>query len=831
MKIVHKLLLSFLVFVLLIWLVGYLAVSRSEDALKIQIGKRFSSLAGRILAEIEKDINSKIELFQEYSKDLTLQSGTSESNQEFEKLDNIQAYIDKKDHEWTSVSKETITPFMQKLISSKLSEELREKTEFYEEKHGHRVFAEVFVTNIYGANIAQTGKTTDYRQDDEQWWQKAKRDGVYVADIEYDESANVYSIDIGIRIDDKNGTFAGVMKVVLNVEEVGHIIKEVQESSEYETIEVHLVNRDGEVIASTHHSFAEDLCDKQFLKKMDNDRGYFEGRGHGRDKANVLFSYAVSKGYKAFRGLGWILFVEHRTDEIFMPVTELRNNILVISVIVTIFAILISFFISRNISDPVTKLKNAAIEIGKGKLDIEIEVESHDEIGQLAGAFKNMTEDLKKTTTSIDRLNKEILEHKKSDNALAQRSYALGKRVKELNCLYGISKVLEKPGISLEKTVQETADLIPPASQYPEITCARIILDGQEYKTEKFRETIWKLTSDIMVHGKRIGAVEAYYLEEKPEIDEGPFLKEEKNLIDAISERLGKVIERKQTEEEKKKLETQILQSEKMAAIGQLAAGVAHEINNPTGFVSSNLKTLSDYQNDMFSLIKEYKKLIADLKEAMPTAEYPGSIPEQMEQIVALESKVDINYILDDIPNLIEESQEGTERIKRIVIDLKDFAHPGEQDPEYADINKNLDSTLNIVWNELKYKATVTKDYGELPEVRCYPQQLNQVFMNILVNAAQAIEKQGKIRIATRALDGQVEIAISDTGSGIPKENLSKIFDPFFTTREVGKGTGLGLNVAYNIIQKHKGTIDVKSQVGKGTMFIIRLQTDPDIGE
>ena len=417
----------------------------------------------------------------------------------------------------------------------------------------------------------------------------------------------------------------------------------------------------------------------------------------------------------------------------------------------------------------------------------------------------------------------DVTDRKRTEEALLKQTHDLGERVKEVNCLYSISKLLEKPDISLEKILQETAELIPPASQYPEITCARIILDGQEYKTEKFRETIWKMASDIMVHGKRIGTVEVYFLEEKPEKDKGPFLKEERNLIEAISQRSGKIIERKRVEEEKKKLQTQILQSEKMASIGQLAAGVAHEINNPTGFVSSNLKTLSDYQNDIFSLIREYSKLIADLKEAMATAEYPGSIPEQMDRIVALESKVDINYILDDIPNLIEESQEGTERIKRIVIDLKDFAHSGEQDPEYANINKNLDSTLNIVWNELKYKATVTKDYGELPEVLCYPQQLNQVFMNILVNAAQAIEKQGEIRIATRALDGQVEIAISDTGSGIPKENLSKIFDPFFTTREVGKGTGLGLNVAYNIIQKHKGTIEVESEVGKGTTFTVRI--------
>jgi len=450
-----------------------------------------------------------------------------------------------------------------------------------------------------------------------------------------------------------------------------------------------------------------------------------------------------------------------------------------------------------------------------------------------------------------------------------------------------------------------------------------------------------------MVHGKRIGTVEVCYLEQKPQMDEGPFLKEERNLIDAISERLGKVIkhkraeealheseekykiltensltgvhihqdgkyvfvndkfaqihgykreellgkdhltlihpdqrelveqrasqrlkgeavpqcyetkrlrkdgktiwceimvthiqyrgrpavmgnvidisERKQTEEEKKKLETQILQSEKMAAIGQLAAGVAHEINNPTGFVSSNLKTLSDYQNDMLSLIEEYRKLAAHLKEAMAKAQFPGPIPEQMKRIVALESEVDIDYILDDSPNLIKESREGTERIKSIVIDLKDFAHPGDQELKYADINKNLDSTLNIVWNELKYKTTVTKDYGELPEVRCYPQQLNQLFMNLMLNAAQAIEKHGEIRIATRAVDGYAEIAISDTGVGIPKKNLSRIFDPFFTTKDVGKGTGLGLNIAYNIVKKHKGTIEVESEVGKGTTFTVRI--------
>ena len=276
-----------------------------------------------------------------------------------------------------------------------------------------------------------------------------------------------------------------------------------------------------------------------------------------------------------------------------------------------------------------------------------------------------------------------------------------------------------------------------------------------------------------------------------------------------------------------KNMQAQLVQSEKMASIGQLAAGVAHEINNPTGFISSNLNVLADYDMDIRSLIEQYRALVSDLKAETGTTASAGegrsSTSEHLAGIAEIEKEVDIDFILNDTPNLIKESQDGADRIKKIVISLKDFAHPGKQELNYADINSNLDSTLNIVWNELKYNATIIKEYGQIPEVLCYPQQLNQVFMNILVNAAQAIEKQGEIKIATRVLDGKVEIKISDTGSGIPEENLSKIFDPFFTTKEVGKGTGLGMNVAYNIIQKHKGTIDIESAVGVGTTFTIRI--------
>jgi len=281
-----------------------------------------------------------------------------------------------------------------------------------------------------------------------------------------------------------------------------------------------------------------------------------------------------------------------------------------------------------------------------------------------------------------------------------------------------------------------------------------------------------------------------------------------------------------QLEENYRVMHAQLLQSDKMASIGQLAAGIAHEINNPTGFISSNLATLHGYQKDIAPLLDEYRKLVQELKGANPGIESKLSSDKRIERILEMEKEIDIDFLLDDIPKLVSECIEGTKRIKQIVLDLKDFAHPGESELKYSDINKNMDSTLNVVWNEIKYKAAIKKDYGDLPLVKCYPQQLNQVFMNILVNAAQAINKGGMIAITSRAENGYVRVTISDTGCGIPPENTPKIFDPFFTTKEVGKGTGLGLNVAYNIIKKHNGSIDVKSRMGEGTAFVISIPID-----
>ena len=255
----------------------------------------------------------------------------------------------------------------------------------------------------------------------------------------------------------------------------------------------------------------------------------------------------------------------------------------------------------------------------------------------------------------------------------------------------------------------------------------------------------------------------------------------------------------------------QLLQSEKLASIGQLAAGVAHEINNPVGYISSNLGSLNDYIGDVMQLLDAYAEAEKGLPEAVR-----ASLDE-------LKKRIDIDFLRGDLPELIRESQSGTSRVKRIVQDLKDFSHVDEAEWQWSDLHKGLDSTLNVVHNELKYKAEVIKEYGELPQVNCIPAQLNQVFMNLLVNAAQAIRERGTITIRSGQEGENVWVEIADTGVGIPDDKLKRIFDPFFTTKPVGKGTGLGLSLSYGIVQKHNGRFEVESAPGKGSRFRVWL--------
>ncbi len=287
-------------------------------------------------------------------------------------------------------------------------------------------------------------------------------------------------------------------------------------------------------------------------------------------------------------------------------------------------------------------------------------------------------------------------------------------------------------------------------------------------------------------------------------------LREDKEQMVTFNEQLEKRVAEEVGKNREK--DTMLLQQDKLASIGQLAAGVAHEINNPVGFIMSNLGTLKKYVENL----EQYTSLLQGLVSTEGTFEAQHVVNE-------MSQKLNIEHIREDIENLIAESLEGTERIKQIVLDLKDFVRADEDRLKETDLNQCVRSTANIVRSEIKYVADLSLHLNRIPMIICNSQQINQVIANLLVNAAHAITGNGSITVTTLDENDRVTLSVTDTGCGIPPEIIDRIFDPFFTTKEVGHGTGLGLNISSTIVKKHGGTIRVESEIGTGTTFTVTL--------
>lgn len=283
--------------------------------------------------------------------------------------------------------------------------------------------------------------------------------------------------------------------------------------------------------------------------------------------------------------------------------------------------------------------------------------------------------------------------------------------------------------------------------------------------------------------------------------------------------RLADAVIIKELNEKIEQIQRQLLQSEKMAAIGQLAAGVAHEINSPVGFVHANLGTLKEYITDLIALLDTYAKAAGQCGPSNPT----------LLAAHRLAAEIDLEFMRDDILKLIDESLGGMQRVKRIVSDLRPFDHVDYAHWLAIDIHSCLYSTLNVIWSELKGEVTLVKEYAELPAITCLPAQLSQVFMNLIINAEQSIKEHGTITLRTghEADVDHIWVEVADNGGGIAPEHLTRIFEPFFTTKPVNSNPGLGLAICYAIVEMHKGRIEVKSEIGQGTTFRVYLPIQP----
>ena len=355
---------------------------------------------------------------------------------------------------------------------------------------------------------------------------------------------------------------------------------------------------------------------------------------------------------------------------------------------------------------------------------------------------------------------------------------ALCERIKELTCLYGISQVIQKTGSSFEKILQDIVDLLPQAFQYPETAVSRIFIDGKSYTSRRFRENEYKLKGDIAIKGNVKGFVEVAYSEDPYEPEDGPFLKEEQHLIDEVARKVSLLIEGKMADEEKARLQEQLRHADRLATIGELASGVAHELNEPMGNILGFAQLAKKNPELSEQTEKDLEKII---KASLHSREVIKKLLLFARRIPARKTQVNLNQLVTDGLFFLES------RCKKEGIDLEHVLSP------------------------------------ELPDITADPSQLNQILVNLVVNSIQALPDGGKITIETFSRGSHVFLVVKDNGIGMSKEVIKKIFIPFFTTKESVKGTGLGLSVVHGIATSHGGSIKVESKIGHGTSFEIKL--------
>ena len=357
----------------------------------------------------------------------------------------------------------------------------------------------------------------------------------------------------------------------------------------------------------------------------------------------------------------------------------------------------------------------------------------------------------------------------------------LRERVKELTCLYESARLAAQPDTSLPAVLQGIAELLPSAWLYPKIASARIVLDRSSFETAGFREGTSSQAAEIAVNGKPRGKVEVVYREERPDLDQGPFLSEERDLLDAVAREIVNIITRKETEEEQTRLQDQLRHADRLSTLGQLAAGVAHELNEPLGNI---------------------------LGFAQLAKKCPG-LPVQARQ---------------DIEKILAASLHARDIIKKMLV----FARQMPPQKKRVNLNEVVQEGLSLFGSRCSNEGIEVIRFlrPQLPAILADPVQLNQVLVNLVLNALQAMPGGGRLTIKTGVRGDHVFLIVEDTGPGMTKEVMGRIFTPFFTTKDVGQGTGLGLSVTHGIVTSHGGSIQVRSEVGQGTQFEIALPAE-----
>jgi len=775
-------------------LIAFYAASSAERAVKEHV-ERSARVASRSLAlELEQTIETAAEEWHGYTSSPEIQNALADSNSAMDTPDR-ERVIRERDDVWRRADPDD--PTIGAVLGSTLSRMLAAQVRSHVTHTGARRYGEVFITNRFGANLAQSGMTSDYYQGDEEWWRNAMNQGIVVGDIAYDDSANMYSFDLSLRIDDVNGNPAGVIKAVASIDPVINLLSDRAELlRESAATDIVLLTSDGRTIYSTGQPDLPllETSHAEYLTALDDHRSGHTQVYEDEDHAEGYSSVSLPEDTPL---TGWRLLIEWNSRQLFAATDAMRAQILTIAGALTLIAALIAVLFGSSMSRRLADLASAAKAYGRGEREPYTPDEYRDEIGVLSRSFARMRDSIDESERTLQE-DRRLLEAVLS--AIPFQVYWKNTDLEFTGCNQAFAQWMGCS--SPEELIGRGESEIRGVSE-----------DSTEMAIEDARVFASGLT---ILHDER-EVKKADGTTANLEVSKMP-IRDSKGCVIGL---LGGFIDITR----RKNLESQLSQAQKLESIGQLAAGIAHEINTPAQYVGDNTRFLRDEFKNIVDVLDKYSS-------HLDTSGPQLSWSERAEEVRNTLENVGYEFLRDEIPKALEQSLDGIERITHIVSAMKNFSHPGSTDKELANLNKAIESTVTVCSNRWKYVADLELDLDPtLPAVPCLLGEFNQVVLNLIVNAADAIESKhdgadakGSIVVRTKREGDHAVIQVSDTGGGIPENVLSKIYDPFFTTKEVGKGTGQGLAISQDVIvNKHDGKLDCDVEPGVGTTFTIKL--------
>jgi signal transduction histidine kinase len=810
MKIGVKIILGYSVIIFAIAAIIFFGVSSiAVNQLTDSAGRDSLSLAHITMQEIDKNISTRLEQLGAYSYEIAHYSTLQKSNQLFSDMPDSVSYIFEKDHEWSTAPEGEITEFMRGVIESDLSNEVRKNFElkdFYQKEYGYPIWSEVFITNKFGINVAETNKTTDYYQADEVWWQKSRIDGNYIGDINFDKSSNSYSLDIAVSIKNDQGEFLGVVKGVLNINNIIASVKNIESvdragtNNERELVKYELFTHEGKIIYPENESAIYQKDSELTYKKVEHaiassGKDYF--LISGEDNSKKIYALAHSRGYHDYSGLGWSLLISRDAQEITALIKKFINAILVVIFLSAVVLVFLGYFISRLIVvNPIRKLQKGVEMIKNGTLDYEIETRSQDEIGQLSRSFREMVLAIKKSRDEVDQKvfeQTKLISAKSDDlvdkqkailNVLEDMENEKNRYEAERDRNEGILRYLHSIGEGIVAT--DTQEKII----FVNLTAAKLVLRtegsplfGRKYSDEfSFilgKGSLAKKIDPVAMVLKRpfiyILPPNCYLFVENKSIPVSgsfaPIIKEGKIL--GVVGVFQDITERHNIEKEK----------------DEFLSIAAHQLRTPLTGIRWTIESLLD--GDAGKMSKEAKIMLAQ-------------IFDNNQRLITL-----VNDLLD-----VSRINMGKAKEELVSVNI-------------CNVLQEAITALSGFAKERKVEISYEKVCAINPFVKTGPKHIFQALENILSNAIKYTAIGGIVKTEADYKKDKVIISISDDGIGIPKKDQDRIFSKFFRASNAvlkeTEGSGLGLSVVKSFIEESGGKIWFESEEGKGTTFFIEL--------